>query len=101
VNYALDLVANAHRQDTDAWIVTLNFIHSQIGHAFVAFPTPNMGPVYIEPQLDYAYSNIEIGKPLCLAVDTGVCEYDWGNVIAIHQPVQCNATTTQCWLEDQ
>jgi len=81
----------------DAWIVTVDFASSEIGHAFVAFPTKDKGIVYIEPQTDDVYKTIQVGKLLCLMNDSSTCGTDWGKVTAIHQQVQCNATTRQCW----
>lgn len=98
VNFALDLTANAHKQNINAWIVTVDFGPSQTGHAFVAFPTTDKGIVYIEPQTDDVYKTIEVGKLLCLMDDSNICGTSWGKVTAIHQQVQCDAATRQCWV---
>jgi len=97
VNYAMDLVANAHKANIGAWIVAVEFDRSEIGHAFVAFKTTDMGVVWIEPQSDYAYNAVEIGEPLCYAVDTSLCQ-DYGRVTKIEEPVQCDGKTSTCWL---
>jgi hypothetical protein len=73
VNYAMDLVAAAHKANIDAWIVAVEFDRDAVGHAFVAFQTTDMGVVWIEPQSDYAYAEVEIGQPLCYAEDTSFC----------------------------
>ncbi len=65
LNYAVDLVENAHQQDLKAWIVLVNFVDEEEGHAFVAFETSDRGIVYIEPQGDNTYLVLEVGKPLC------------------------------------
>jgi hypothetical protein len=96
VNYAMDLVANAHKANIDAWIVAVEFDRSKIGHAFVAFRTTDMGVVWIEPQSDYAYYAVEIGEPLCYAADTSFCQ-DYGRVTKIEEPVQCDEKTSNCW----
>jgi hypothetical protein len=97
VNFAMDLVAAAHKQNIDGWIVAVEFDRSAIGHAFVAFQTTDMGVVWIEPQSDYAYSAVEIGQPLCYAADTSFCQ-DYGRVTKIEEPVQCDENTSTCWL---
>jgi len=97
VNFALDLTANAHKQNINAWITTVDFGSTEIGHAFVAFPTTDKGIIYIEPQTDEVYQTIQVGKLLCLMNDSSACGTDWGKVTAIHQQVQCDATTMQCW----
>jgi hypothetical protein len=97
VNYAMDLVANAEKQKIRSWIVSVEFDRSEIGHVFVAFPTSDMGVVWIEPQNDYAYNAVEVGKALCYVVDTAICE-DFGKVTDIQQPVQCNGDTSSCWV---
>jgi len=74
VNYAMDLVDNAQKQDFDAWIVAVEFDRSPMGHAFVAFQTTDMGVVWIEPQSDYANYAVQIGEPLCYAADTSICQ---------------------------
>lgn len=97
VNYAMDLVASAHKQNIDAWIVAVEFDRSTIGHAFVAFQTTDMGEVWIEPQSDYAYYAVELGERLCYATDTSVCQ-DYGRVTKIEEPVECDVATSTCWL---
>jgi hypothetical protein len=93
----MDLVAAAHKQYIDAWIVAVEFDRDTVGHAFVAFQTTDMGVVWIEPQSDYAYAELEIGQPLCYAEDTNICQ-DYGRVTKIEEPVQCDEKTSTCWL---
>jgi hypothetical protein len=97
VNYAMDLVAAAHKANIDAWIVAVEFDRDAVGHAFVAFQTTDLGVVWIEPQSDYAYVEVEIGQPLCYATDTSFCQ-DYGRVTKIEEPVQCDEKTSTCWL---
>jgi hypothetical protein len=96
VNYAMDLTSHAHSEKIHAWIVGVVFNHTEPGHAFVAFETTDKGVVWIEPQSDYAYSSVVLGKPLCLAVETTACG-DYGIVTNIVQPMECDATTSDCW----
>jgi hypothetical protein len=93
----MDLVANARKQNINAWIVGAQFEHSETGHAFVAFETTDLGVVWIEPQSDYAYYAVEVGKFLCYTEDTSIC-YDQGKVTKVEQPVECDAKTGECWL---
>lgn len=65
MDYAIDLVANAREQDLKAWMVGVYFFDQETGHAFVAFETTDRGVVYVEPQGDNTYSNVEIGNVLC------------------------------------
>ncbi len=70
VDFAIDLVANARYSAIDAKIVTVQFVGQETGHAFVAFETSDRGTVFVEPQGDNTYSNVEIGYDLC---------DDWGD----------------------
>lgn len=97
-NYAIDLVANARARNMQAWIVIVTFDFSGPGHAFVAFKTTDRGVVWIEPQTDYAYNEVGLGKPLCLTINTSVCQ-KWGNVLRIIQPAQCDPVTSECWAQ--
>jgi hypothetical protein len=65
VNFAVDLAANAGRQNIKTWIVLVEFTDGGPGHAFVAFQTTDRGIIYVEPQGDNTYSVVEVGKPLC------------------------------------
>ena len=96
VNYAMDLSRNAKMQNIHAWIVGVEFENSDSGHAFVAFDTSDKGVVWIEPQSDYAYSAVKVGKPLCLQVDEYQCWED-GIVTHIIQPMECDGITSECW----
>jgi hypothetical protein len=97
VNFAMDLVAAAHKANIDTWIVAVEFDRDAVGHAFVAFLTTDMGVVWIEPQSDYAYDEVEIGQPLCYAADISFCQ-DYGRVTKIEEPVQCDVNNSTCWL---
>jgi len=96
VNFAMDLVANARKHNIEAWIVGVLFDRSETGHAFVAFETNDLGVVWIEPQSDYAYYAVEVGKFLCYTVDTSICS-DYGKVTKVDQHVECDAKTGECW----
>jgi len=65
LDFAIDLVANARYSNIDAKIVTVQFVGQETGHAFVSFDTSDRGPVFVEPQGDNTYSNVEIGNNLC------------------------------------
>ncbi len=65
MDFAIDLVANARYSNIDAKIVTVQFVGQETGHAFVSFETSDRGPVFVEPQGDNTYSNVEIGNNLC------------------------------------
>lgn len=96
VNFAMELVTNARAAGINAWIVTVEFKDSNIGHAFVAFPTIDKGNIWIEPQSDYAYAEVEVGQPLCLKMDPTRCQ-DWGVVSRVDQPAECDWYTHECW----
>jgi hypothetical protein len=98
VNFAMDLVANAQKQNINAWIVGVSFDCSIAGHTFVAFNTVDKGVVWIEPQYDYNYNAVEIGKPLCFEYDTSVCE-NFGLVTRIDQPLKCDPITRICSID--
>jgi hypothetical protein len=93
----MDLVTNAHKAKIEAWIVAVEFDRSSIGHAFVAFQTTDMGVVWIEPQSDYAYGEVEMRQPLCYAEHPSFCQ-DYGRVTKIEEPVQCDVNASTCWL---
>jgi hypothetical protein len=97
VNFALDLVANAMNENIKAWIVAVQFDRSDTGHAFVAFNTTDLGEVWIEPQSDYGYYAVSVGKPLCYTVDTNICE-NFGLVTKVEEPVECDGKKSTCWL---
>lgn len=65
MDYAIDLVANARYSDINAKIVTVQFVDQETGHAFVAFETSDRGTLFVEPQGDNTYSNVDIGNDLC------------------------------------
>jgi hypothetical protein len=65
MDFAIDLVENARKENIKAWIVLVDFTHGDAGHAFVAFETSDKGIRYVEPQMDYTYSNLAVGSLLC------------------------------------
>lgn len=65
MDFAIDLVANAKRENIKARIVGVDFYDQELGHAFVEFVTSDRGVVFVEPQGDNTYSNVEIGNYLC------------------------------------
>ena len=65
LNFAIDLVNNAHAKGLPAWVVGVFFKNEEIGHAFVAFKTTDRGLVYIEPQTDIPYITPQVGQHLC------------------------------------
>ncbi|MBA4385159.1 MAG: hypothetical protein C0410_10530 [Anaerolinea sp.] len=65
MDYAIDLVANARYANISAKIITVQFVNQETGHAFVAFETSDRGTIFVEPQGDNTYSNVEIGNNLC------------------------------------
>jgi hypothetical protein len=85
LNFSIDLVANAGKQDIQAWIVAVDFKSGGIGHAFVAFATSDLGIVYVEPQADDTYPIVQVGRPLCDSWGVYQC---MGTVSSI-QYVQC------------
>jgi hypothetical protein len=86
LNFSVDLVANAEKQDIKAWVVLTEFSNNSIGHAFVGFETTDLGIVYVEPQADDTYQVVEVGKPLCDAWGVFEC---MGTVSSI-QFAQCD-----------
>ena len=74
LDFAVDLVENAGKQNIKAWIVAVMFYNQELGHAFTAFETTDLGVVYIEPQKDFRYMNPMIGKPLCDASTGTMCQ---------------------------
>lgn len=65
LDFAIDLVENAKKQNINARIVAVDFVNGDTGHAFVAFETSDKGTIFIEPQGDNTYSNVVIGNLLC------------------------------------
>lgn len=65
MDFAIDLVANARKANISAKIVTVQFVGQPLGHAFVAFETTDRGLIFVEPQGDNTYSNVDIGNLLC------------------------------------
>ncbi len=55
LDFAIDLVENAGKQNIKAWIVTVEFYNDELGHAFAAFETTDRGIVFIEPQADVPF----------------------------------------------
>ncbi len=65
LDFAVDLVANAHKQNIQAWVVAVEFYNEPVGHAFVGFETTDRGIVYVEPQGDNTYNDLRVGQWLC------------------------------------
>ena len=86
LDYSIDLVANAGKQNIKAWVVAVEFKSDEPGHAFVAFVTSDHGIVYVEPQADDTYPIVQVGRPLCDAWGVYQC---MGTVSSI-QYVQCD-----------
>jgi len=86
LDFSVDLVANAGKENIKAWIVAVDFKGSETGHAFVAFVTSDHGVVYVEPQADDTYPIVQVGKPLCDSWGVYQC---MGTVSSI-QNVQCD-----------
>jgi hypothetical protein len=87
LDFAVDVVANARSQNINAWIVGVNFVGEEIGHAFVAFETSDRGTIYVEPQRDYTYSHLSIGNRLCDDWGKDEC---WGVVESIEYYGECD-----------
>jgi hypothetical protein len=73
LDFAIDLVENARKQNIKAWVVGVEFYNDDIGHAFTGFETTDRGIVFIEPQTDIPYTNPAIGKLLCDAWEGTNC----------------------------
>ena len=87
LDYAIDLVENARYEQMKAWIVGVDFLNGDTGHAFVAFETSDRGTVYVEPQRDYTYSTLAKGNDLCDDWGLDAC---WGVVKEIEFLGTCN-----------
>ena len=86
LDFSVNLVENAKKQNIKAWVVGVDFTNEDKGHAFVAFDTTDLGIVFIEPQLDIRWLDPVVGQSLCL---------EWGNykcmgTIALIQYMQCD-----------
>ena len=87
MDYAIDLVNNARSENIKSWIVGVDFISGETGHAFVAFETSDRGVIFVEPQADYTYSNLKVGLDLCDDWGKSAC---WGVVKKIEYYDMCN-----------
>lgn len=65
VNYAIDLAAGAKQEMIKTRLVGVDFVGQETGHAFVEFETSDRGIIFVEPQGDNTYSNVQIGNQLC------------------------------------
>lgn len=65
LDYSVDLVASARKQNIKAWVVLVEFYDHSVGHAFVGFETSDRGVVFVEPQGDNTYTNPKVGQNLC------------------------------------
>ncbi len=86
LDFAIDLVANARSENMKAWIVGVDFVNGDTGHAFVAFETSDRGTVFVEPQRDYTYSTLKVGSDLCDDWGQDAC---WGVVESIEYMGYC------------
>ena len=87
LDFAIDLVENAEKNNIKAWIVLVDFNNQESGHAFAAFETTDRGIVYIERQGDNTYIDITVGAPLCDA--WGV--YECIGIVSSIEYVQCDS----------
>lgn len=87
IDYAIDVVENAHLQGIKANIIAVDFVGQEDGHAFVEFDTSDAGVIYIEPQGDVQYYNVVVGNTLCDAWGEAEC---MGVIEAIHHLSECN-----------
>lgn len=65
LDYSVDLVASARKQNIKAWVILVEFYDQSVGHAFVGFETSDRGVVFVEPQGDNTYTNPKVGQNLC------------------------------------
>ena len=86
LDFSIDLVESAGKQNIKGWIVGVDFYNQENGHAFVAFETTDLGVVYIEPQSDFRYIIPIVGKPLC---DASTGTYCIGTISKIEY-LQCD-----------
>ena len=86
VDFSVDLVANALKQDIQAWVVAVTFTGNNPDHALVGFKTTDQGIVYIEPQTDNPYWGLAVGKPLCDSWG----KYQCMGTVATIQFLQCD-----------
>lgn len=87
IDFAIDLVENAHLYGIKANIIAVDFVGQEDGHAFVEFETADAGLIYVEPQGDVTYSNVSIGANLCDTYGEAEC---MGIIEAIHHMSECN-----------
>jgi hypothetical protein len=73
LDFAIDLVENATKQNIKAWIVAVDFTDGGPGHSFTAFETTDRGVVFIEPQADIPYINPKVGQDLCDSWNGTMC----------------------------
>jgi hypothetical protein len=64
LDFSIDLVENATKQNIKAWIVSVMFYGEEVGHSFVAFDTTDRGIVFIEPQADVPFVNPTVDEYL-------------------------------------
>lgn len=86
LDFSIDLVENANKENIKAWIVGVNFYNESEGHAFVAFETTDLGVVYIEPQTDHRYEVLQQGEPLCDAWG----KYGCMGTVGSYEFIQCD-----------
>jgi hypothetical protein len=69
VQFAMDIVNNAHALGYNAEIVSVTFADGGPGHEIVRMPTSDQGMVYFEPQDDEQYYDPLKIHALCLSQD--------------------------------
>lgn len=87
LDFAIDLVENAKKQNINARIIGVDFTNGETGHAFVAFETSDKGTVYVEPQEDVTYLNVAVGNNLCDSQGKFEC---MGKIKSIEYLDNCN-----------
>ena len=87
LDFAIDLVENAGKQNIKAWVVIVDFYNQESNHAFAAFETTDRGTVFIEPQADVPYVNPKVGQ---LLVDAWQGRVFIGKIAAIKY-LQCDS----------
>jgi len=87
LDFAIDLVESAIKQNIKAWIVAVDFTDGTPSHAFTGFETTDRGVVFIEPQADVPYIDPKVGQYLCDAWTGTVCM----GIISTIEYMQCES----------
>jgi hypothetical protein len=86
LDFSVDLVEEAGRQNIKAWIVDVDFSNGEPSHAYVAFETTDYGIFYIEPQTDTPYWKPKVGEPLCSSWD----DFECMGIVSSFEYIQCD-----------